>query len=114
MDTLYLLLAIVWSILCLILFFKVWGMTDDVREIRNHILRNDSFTDNQSVNKDELGKNVVKDKTPIKEGDKVMHPRFNSGKDMYVGKINSDGTCLCVDDKGEAIATLSIDNLKKI
>ena len=34
MDTLYLLLAIVWSILCLILFFKVWGMTDDVNFIK--------------------------------------------------------------------------------
>lgn len=33
METFILILAIVWSILCLILFFKIWGMTNDVRKI---------------------------------------------------------------------------------
>ncbi len=28
-------LGILWWVLCIILFFKVWGMTNDVREIKN-------------------------------------------------------------------------------
>lgn len=39
METIFLILAIVWSILCLILFFKIWGMTSDVAEIKE-LLRN--------------------------------------------------------------------------
>lgn len=34
METIILILAFVWSILCLILFFKIWGMTSDVAEIK--------------------------------------------------------------------------------
>ena len=33
METFIAILALVWSILCLILFFKIWGMTNDVKEI---------------------------------------------------------------------------------
>lgn len=42
METIILILAIVWSILCLILFFKIWGMTSDVAEIKE-LLRNRSL-----------------------------------------------------------------------
>ena len=44
MDALYIILAIVWSILCLILFFKVWVMTNDVREIKDHLIYNSPST----------------------------------------------------------------------
>lgn len=39
METIILILAFVWSILCLILFFKIWGMTSDVAEIKE-LLKN--------------------------------------------------------------------------
>ena len=35
METFYNILAIVWAILSIILFFKIWGMCDDVRALRN-------------------------------------------------------------------------------
>lgn len=34
-DLITLVIYVVWGILSIILFFKVWGMTNDVRELRN-------------------------------------------------------------------------------
>lgn len=34
MEVFAYLLALVWSILCLILFFKIWGMTNNVEHLR--------------------------------------------------------------------------------
>ena len=31
-------IAFVWGILCIILFFKVWGMCNDVNQIKKHLL----------------------------------------------------------------------------
>ena len=30
-------LALIWSILCLILFFKIWGMTDNVEQLAQEV-----------------------------------------------------------------------------
>ncbi len=40
--SLFYILCIVWSILCLILFFKIWGMTNNVEQLTRevHELRN--------------------------------------------------------------------------
>ncbi len=38
MDVFLSILAIIWSILCLILFFKIWAMTNNVQEIRDFII----------------------------------------------------------------------------
>ncbi len=32
-------LCIIWSILCLVLFFKIWGMTNDIRKIKEFLMR---------------------------------------------------------------------------
>lgn len=40
MEVIIGILAIVWSILCLVLFFKIWGMTDDVRTLKNYFISN--------------------------------------------------------------------------
>lgn len=36
-------LSIVWCVLCLILFFKIWGMCNDVSKIKRQIDRNDDY-----------------------------------------------------------------------
>lgn len=38
MDTLLAIIIVVFGILQLILFFKIWGMTNDIREIKNKYL----------------------------------------------------------------------------
>ena len=50
-------LAIVWSILCLILFFKIWGMTNNVQEIRDFIIDGKKP---ETIKK--LEKNIIKGK----------------------------------------------------
>ena len=34
-------MGILWFLLCVILFFKVWGMTNDIKEIRNKYLKDE-------------------------------------------------------------------------
>ena len=43
MEVLVIILSIVWTILCLILFFKIWGMCNDVRRIRKHFNQDVDF-----------------------------------------------------------------------
>lgn len=35
---------IVWTILCVILFFKVWKMCNDIKDLKNHILTDQNFS----------------------------------------------------------------------
>lgn len=37
MQAFLIIISIVWGILCLVLFFKVWGACDSVRRIEQHI-----------------------------------------------------------------------------
>lgn len=40
MQVFLIILGIVWSILCLVLFFKVWGACNNIAEIKKHICNN--------------------------------------------------------------------------
>jgi putative lipase involved disintegration of autophagic bodies len=37
-------LSCVWAVLCLVLFFKIWGMCNDVSKIKSQLDRNDDFS----------------------------------------------------------------------
>jgi len=52
--TLITIIGIIWGILNIILFFKVWGMTEDIRA-----LKNDYFNDNEIVTSSSLRKNYI-------------------------------------------------------
>lgn len=43
MEVFFYFLSIVWSVLCLVLFFKIWGMCNDVSKIKSQLDRNDDF-----------------------------------------------------------------------
>ena len=43
METFVIILEIVWAILCLVLFFKMWGMCNDVSKIRKHFNQDVDF-----------------------------------------------------------------------
>lgn len=43
MEPLFIILYLVWGVLCLILFFKVWRMCNDVRRIKNRLIKNDDI-----------------------------------------------------------------------
>lgn len=38
MQAFLIIIGIVWGILCLVLFFKVWGACNDIADIRKHII----------------------------------------------------------------------------
>jgi hypothetical protein len=86
MVEVYFVLALVWSILCLILFFKVWGMTNDIREIKKYLL-SDILVSPTAHEKDSSKKKN------IKEGDIVINKK--TGEEMIVKNIYSNGVYGC-------------------
>lgn len=48
MEVIFAVLIIVAAILNLILFFKIWGMTDDVKSILNLMLKNQNPSKNKT------------------------------------------------------------------
>ena len=95
MEFVYLLLALIWSILCLILFFKIWGMTNDVREIKDHLLHSQALEQKiASPTPQEV--TLSKDRN-IKKGDVVINLR--NGREIKVDEINEDGSFICYIDQ---------------
>ena len=86
-------LGIVWSILCLILFFKVWGMTNDVRDIKEHILSMNSNTVGNSIIRtiDYSDKNNTT--TDFNIGDHVIDKE--TGNEYVIHNINDEGNYVC-------------------
>ena len=85
-------LVIIFGILNIILFFKIWGMTNNVSEIKR-ILKDANET------KKELKKNKTKSKFNI--GDQVTALSYNSI--LEVIDIYNDGTYNCIDVKTNEI-----------
>ena len=75
---------IVFGVLQIILFFKLWGMTNNVKKIKR-ILNNKKEQDM------EIGKTVIADGT--KEGDLVVE--LKTERQMRVENITNDGKFEC-------------------
>ena len=67
---------IVWSILSIILFFKVWGMTNDVRELKLFILAKESNTTIESS----------KEITPVTNTDEKVDNGFSPNPNRKIKK----------------------------
>jgi len=52
-DPLLGIIIVVFGILNLILFFKMWGMTNDVRAIKNHLIKEEKPTISENVTTDD-------------------------------------------------------------
>ncbi len=89
-------LAIVWSILSIILFFKVWGMTNDVKELKQYFLKSENQKMSSSATKMEVKNEVVDSVRNIKRGDVVINLR--NGKEVTVDGTTSDGKIVCYVD----------------
>ena len=86
-----LILSIVWSVLSIVLFFKVWEMTNDVREIKNKILYD--VTPQKEV------LTPVIDNREIKEGDTVIEKA--TGNEIFVKSVLANGKYICWRDKNK-------------
>lgn len=102
-------IGIVWTFLCLILFAKVWGMTNDVKEIKNILLY---IADNQSSTKDNES-NQSGEPAYFDEGDSVVN--IETGEELIVVQVFPDGDVTCKPAKGFGLRkVVRINNLKKI
>jgi hypothetical protein len=80
---------IVFGILQIILFFKLWGMTNDIRDIKDKYMR-DVVAQNPTTNPVE---NPVEGKDQIENNMLVVE--LKTGKQMRVGEQLEDGKYKC-------------------
>ena len=103
----------VWGILNIILFFKIWEMTGDIRDIKNYFLRKDMINEshnesNQITQKDQ--NTEITDDPTIRVGDKVIHKETLKEYTVIKFALNGDAA-VCKGDNEEI--TYYLNSLKK-
>ena len=96
-DVIFIIVLLIISILCIILFFKIWGMCNDTRQIRDFLL---SHEDAQSLpaNNDYL--ETVNETKSIEDTLLYEWVRDVNSKQRYrVVKILEDGKLICINSK---------------
>ena len=86
-DLFYKVLLIIWSILCLVLFFKIWGMTNNIKEIKQFLFsnlakENETSKPKESVIREGFAPNTL-----------VLHTE--SGRQMKIKYRLPNGKYLC-------------------
>jgi hypothetical protein len=125
MDMFLVVLSIVWSVLCIILFFKVWGMCNDVAEMKDRFAKVFPTDDEKKAmalqQKSYIGStsNAEQEETEIngfKVGDYVIYEPMN--RRMIIKRIGSNGLLQCVsykpDGKEEYEGTYKPEQVKKL
>jgi uncharacterized protein YodC (DUF2158 family) len=99
MESLIAIISIVVGVLNIILFFKIWGMTNNVNEIRNLL-----------VDSKERKKNQTKSKFNV--GDYVTVKSYNGV--MEIVDIYDDGSYNCIDvNSNEIVGAFKENELTK-
>ena len=113
MGVLYLIIALVWSVLCLILFFKLWGMTDDVRELKEYIMTSSSpqttvleETNNEETEKEEVVQTYDQVKKDLEAEQKEIEVTWNH-------KFNVGDVVTYKYSKKKLIIALILENAKE-
>ena len=88
-------IGLVWAILNIILFFKIWGMTNDLKEIKNKYLY-DRMPNKQTVKEPET---FTVDGKTFKEGDVVIESA--TGREIIIKSILPNGKIVCWRDKNK-------------
>ncbi len=95
-------ISIVFGILQIILFFKIWGMTNDVRELKLFFINKDSYTKiisekrNTNGSADDEKKENGFSPNPnrkLSKGNSVIN--ISNGEQMIINEIGYDGSCIC-------------------
>ena len=95
MEELFIVLSVVWGILGIVLFFKIWGMTNDVKKILSVIESKSSIVVSGS-SKPNVMIDSSSDST-IKEGDIV----YIKSKEKKAKVLNiENGNYLCMSTSG--------------
>ena len=98
------LISILWSILCIILFFKIWAMTSDVAEIKQ-LLQRQFNQQGQPLQAQEETSSAPKAESPFKKGDAIVE--LATGQHLELGDLNNDGRYTCYKKNGFLYGRLS-------
>ena len=89
MQVFTILATLVYAVLCIILFFKVWGMCNDVRELKNYFIKAHGV---ESIVPQTSNKEV--EDGIFEPGQTVIYPPMQ--RVMIVKEITADGLIACV------------------
>ena len=106
MDVLLSIVLLVFGILQVILFFKIWGMTNNVCKIRELM---ENYTQNNTNNS---SKEVVEECDNIEVNDFVME--IKTQKEFKVKQIIGENKFECIERYGCVIYTFKKDEIKLI
>lgn len=111
MDLTIGIILIVFGILWLILFFKLWGATNDIRKIRNEICKT-SQVQEEKPTATEVSKPTTS--TPSKNGFRVgdwVTTKDTPDRVLYIDRINNVGEFVCKTTDGEIAGTFKENQL---
>jgi hypothetical protein len=89
METFIWLIAVIFGILHIILFFKIWEMTDHIKDIRNKYVLNKSYPRNQQ-NFKMLEYPIGSEVKHIKTNQNLIIKKFDSDLNSYVCYSKTD------------------------
>ena len=100
-DTFWLIISFVWGVLSVILFFKVWGMCNDIAAMRERFEAVCQTKEELRVAELMAQKQakVKDDKTSFEVGDRVIYPPMN--RRMIIKQITNDGRFVCISFKSD-------------
>lgn len=84
MEVFFSIVGIIWGILCIILFFKVWGMCNNVNEIKN-------ILQGKFVGKDENGTKDLDDVYSKSDDEKLKELAIYVPENMTVEILGKEG-----------------------
>lgn len=98
-------ILIVFAILQLILFFKVWGATNDIRKIRNEVCKTTQVQEEKPT-----APEVRKPTTSTQKGNNFNVGDWVTTKDspdrvLYIDRLNNVGEFVCKTTDGEIAGT---------
>ena len=121
MEDFLIVIAVIFGLLNLILFFKIWGMTDNVKDIKDYLEGSNPKKKNNKSNKSEFNVNDNEQSdgykcssygTGYKVGDKVTAKSYSGV--MEVVDIYEDGSINCIDvESGEIVGVFNKKELTK-
>ena len=121
-GTVFFVLLLVWAALTVVLLYKVWGISQVLKDLKEWVLNNKMVPDNggkttqQSQTASESKKVTMESRQNqgLKVGDKVRHEVYYSGRTMIVDSVNADGTYTCTDEEGNVFGNYPADKLTKV
>ena len=121
-GTVILVLLLIWVALTVVLLYKVWGISQDLKVLKEWVLNNKMAPDNggitaqqpQTASESKKATAENRQSQGLKLGDKVRHEVYYSGRTMIVDSVNSDGTYTCTDEDGNVYGNYPADKLTKV